>query len=247
METKQEILTIFLLLGVGTFLLIFLLALLFLFIRVHLKRMKTEAEQRHILGINHQKELSIATIEIQERERARIAGELHDDLIAQLYRIKLSNEDTTINAMLKQSIQKARILSHELSPPMLEHVSIETIMLDYLYPFQKKYEIETNLNDIGNKPINKNIKLQLFRIFQELLTNIDKHAKSKKIEVYYSFKQHYLCLVIKDDGVGFEQTNQTGLGFKNIALRTQILDGSYKMKQQTSNGTTFILLRYDNK
>lgn len=247
MENKQEVLTIFLLLGVGTFLLVFLLSLFFLFIRVHLKRMKTEAQQRHALELNHQKELSTATIETQERERARIAGELHDNLIAQLYRIKLSNEDTAINTMLKQSIQKARALSHDLSPPMLEQISIETIMLDYLHPFQKKYEIDTNLNEEGNKPIHKNIKLQLFRIFQELLTNIDKHANAKKIEIYYRFKQHYLCLAIKDDGVGFKPSNQTGLGFKNIALRTQILDSSYKIKQQNPNGTTFILLRYDNK
>ena len=247
MENKQEVLTIFLLLGVGTFLLIFLLSLLFLFIRVHLKRMKTEEQQRHLLELNHQKELSTATIEIQERERARIAGELHDDLIAQLYRIKLSNEDTAINTLLKQSIRKARTLSHDLSPPMLEQLPIETIMLDYLQPFQKKYEIQTNLDKIGNKPIHKNIKLQLFRIFQELLTNIDKHAKAKKIEIYYRFDRHYLGLVIKDDGIGLQPNNKTGLGFKNIALRAQILNGSYKIKQQNPNGTTFILLRYDNK
>lgn len=247
MEIKQEILTIFLLLGVGTFLLIFLISLLFLFIRVHLKRMKTEAEQRHELELNHQKELSTATVEIQERERARIAGELHDNLIAQLYRIKLSNEDSNINAMLKESIRKARILSHDLSPPMLEQVPIQTIMLDYLQPFQKKYQIHSNLNRIGNKTIHKNIKLQLFRIFQEVLTNIDKHANASEIEVYYRFDNHYLCLMIKDNGVGFKTTERTGLGLKNIALRTQILNSTYKIKQNHPNGTTFILLRYDSK
>jgi len=247
MEMKQEVLTIFLLLGVGTFLLIFLLSLLFLFIRVHLKRMKTEAQQRHVLELNHQKELSTATVEIQERERARIAGELHDNLIAQLYRIKLSNEDSNINAMLKDSIQKARALSHDLSPPMLEQVPIQTIMLDYLEPFQKKYQIHTNLNRIGNKIIHKNIKLQLFRIFQEALTNIDKHANASQIEVYYRFDKHYLCLMVKDNGVGFKTSDRTGLGLKNISLRTQILESTYKLKQNHPNGTTFILLRYDNK
>jgi signal transduction histidine kinase len=246
METKQEVVTIFLLLGVGTFLLIFLLSLFFLFIRVHLKRMKEKEQQRHVLELNHQKELSTATVEVQERERARIAGELHDDLIAQLYRIKLSNENAAINTMLKQSIQKARGISHDLSPPMLEQVPIETIFLDFLQPFKKKYELQTNLNEIENKPISKELKLQLFRIFQELITNIDKHAKASKIEVYYRFYSRYLCLVIKDNGIGFKATDQTGLGLKNIALRTQILNGLYKMKQDSPQGTTFTLLRYDN-
>lgn len=247
MEIKQETLTIFLLLGVGTFLLLFLLSLLFLFIRVHLKRMETEAQQRHLLELNHQKELSTATVEIQERERARIAGDLHDDLISQLNRIKLSNENAAINEMLKQSIQKARMISHDLCPPMLEQVPIETMLLDFVQPFQKKYDIQTNLNQVDNKPINKEIKLQLFRIFQEVLTNIDKHAKASKIELYYRFHSKYLCFMIKDNGVGFTTTGRTGLGLKNIALRTQILNGSYKMKSHSPNGTTFILLAYDNK
>lgn len=159
----------------------------------------------------------------------------------------MSNDDSSINVMLKDSIQKARALSHDLSPPMLEQVPINTIMLDYLEPFHKKYQIHTNLNRIGNKTIHKNIKLQLFRIFQEVLTNIDKHANASEIEVSYRFDSRYLCLVIKDNGVGFKTNDRTGLGLKNITLRTQILDSAYKMKQNHPSGTTFILLRYDNK
>ncbi|CAA6813614.1 MAG: Histidine kinase [uncultured Aureispira sp.] len=247
MESKQDILAILLLLGLVTFFVIFLLSLFFILVRVYLKRIKTEVEQRHVLEINHQKELAVVTIEIQERERTRMAGELHDNLIAQLYRIKLSNEAPNINAMLKESIQKARALSHNLSPPMLEQVPIETLMLDYLEPFKKKYQIHTNLNRIGNKIIHKNIKLQLFRIFQEVLTNIDKHANASEIEVYYRFDSRYLCLMIKDNGVGFKTNDRTGLGLKNIALRTQILDSTYKIKQNHPKGTTFTILRYDNK
>lgn len=209
--------------------------------------MRKEEEERHQLALNHQKELSTATVEIQERERARIAGELHDDLIAQLYRIKLSNENSTINSMLIESIQKARNISHDLSPPMLEQVSFEIMLLDFLEPFQKKYELEINLHQQCNKSLQKTFKLQLFRIFQEIITNIDKHANANKIEIYYRFYSYYLCLVIRDNGIGFSPLKQTGLGLKNIALRAQILNGSYKIKPHSPQGTTFILLCYDNQ
>ena len=136
METHQNVLTIFLLLGIGTLLLVILLLSLFIFIRMHLKRMRIEEQKKLALTLEHQKELSTALVEEQERERARIAAELHDDLIANLYRIKLTNADEQINGMLKESIQRARKLSHELSPPMLEVLPIATLMMDFIEPFR---------------------------------------------------------------------------------------------------------------
>jgi signal transduction histidine kinase len=69
-----------------------------------------------------------------------------------------------------------------------------------------------NLNKTGYKAIYKSIKLQLFRIFEEVLTNIDKHANASEIEVYYRFDSHYLCLMIKDNEIVFKTSNRTGLG-----------------------------------
>ncbi|MGH1337031.1 MAG: sensor histidine kinase [Aureispira sp.] len=245
METNPNVLTIFLLLGIGTLLLVILLLSLFIFIRMHLKRMRIEEQKKLALTLQHQKELSTALVEEQERERARIAAELHDDLIANLYRIKLTNADEQINGMLKESIQRARKLSHELSPPMLEALPIETLMLDFLEPFQQHYTLQGNFNPSNNKLLDRVMKLQLFRIFQEVLTNIDKHANATEIEVIYRFQKKYCCLIIKDNGVGFDPKTTTGLGLKNITLRTQILNGSYRLKSNGSQGTTFIFLRYE--
>lgn len=245
METHQNVLTIFLLLGIGTLLLVILLLSLFIFIRMHLKRMRIEEQKKLALTLEHQKELSTALVEEQERERARIAAELHDDLIANLYRIKLTNADEQINGMLKESIQRARKLSHELSPPMLEVLPIATLMMDFIEPFRQQYTIQGNFNLSNNRALDTVSKLQLFRIFQEILTNIDKHAAATTIEVVYRFQKNYCCLIIKDNGVGFDPKKITGLGLKNITLRTQILNGSYKLKQNQPKGTTFIFLRYE--
>ncbi|WCL82301.1 ATP-binding protein [Saprospira sp. CCB-QB6] len=245
MGTQQDALTIFILLAVGTLLLGFLLFLFFFFLRIHLKRIKAAEEEKHRLEINHQKALASATVEIQERERARIAEELHDDLIAQLYRIKLSNFNPQINQMLKTSIQKARGLSHDLSPPMIDQVNMETIFLDFIEPFRQKYKIISNLNAGNNKELSKEAKLQLFRIFQELITNIDKHAKASRIDIYYRYRNNYLVLLIQDDGQGFSPNKQAGLGLKNIAMRSQILNGQFKFKPHYPHGTTFIFLNYE--
>ncbi|WBM75488.1 sensor histidine kinase [Saprospira grandis] len=245
MGPQQNASTVLILLALGTIILGTLLGLLFFFLRIHLKRIKAAEEEKHRLEINHQKALASATVEIQERERARIAEELHDDLIAQLYRIKLSNFNPQINQMLKMSIQKARNLSHDLSPPMIDQVNMETILLDFIEPFRQKYQIQSNLNDGNNKELPKEAKLQLFRIFQELITNIDKHAAAKQIDIYYRYRHNYLALLLRDDGLGFKAEQQNGLGLKNIAMRSQILNGQFKFKPNSPNGTTFTFLHYE--
>ncbi|MFK7796983.1 MAG: sensor histidine kinase [Aureispira sp.] len=241
----QRILTIFVLLGVGTILLIMLLFSLFIFVRLHLQRMREEEQKKMALMVQHQQELSIALVEEQERERARIASELHDDLIAQLHRIKLSNQDQYINKMLKQSIQRARQLSHDLTPPMLAELSLESLLMDFLEPFQEHYTIQLHLNHSENRALEQAQKLQLFRIFQEVITNINKHAKATAIDITYRFQQRYCCLMVKDNGVGFDPHKRNGLGLKNIQLRSQLLQGQYKIKTNQPQGTTFIFFSYE--
>lgn len=244
MEIKSEHWTIFLILGIGLLLLLALLLSLFLFIRIHLQRMRAEEQKKLALTLQHQQELSTALVEEQERERARIAAELHDDVVASLYRIKLYNKNQHISDLLQQSIQRARKLSHELSPPMLQELTLENLILDFLEPFQQHYQLHINFNSSNNKQLSTVVKLQLFRIFQEVVTNIDKHAAASSIEVAYRYQQHYCCLVIKDNGIGFSPDQKAGLGLKNITIRTQLLEGQYKLKSHSPQGTTFIFLKY---
>jgi signal transduction histidine kinase len=244
MAIKPEDWTIFIILGIGMFLLMVLLFSLLLFIRIHVQRIRQEEAQKFQVQLEHQQALSTAMIEAQERERARLAGELHDGLVSQLYRVKLSNDNPKVNELLLRSIRNARALSHELSPPLLEQLSMEDLLLDYLAPFEKKYKVETSFKKGQNKAVKTATKLQLFRIFQEVLTNIDKYAQAQAIRVVYRFYDTYLCLSVSDDGVGFDPTTTTGLGLKNIRLRTQVLQGVCKLSSQPSEGTRFTFLRY---
>lgn len=207
--------------------------------------MQQEEQKKLALILQHQQELSTALVEEQERERARIAGELHDDLITNLYRIKLSSEDEKVKSLLTESIQRARKLSHELSPPLLEALDMETLLVDFLEPFQQQYNIQITFKHSNNQRLNTSSKLQLFRIVQEVLTNINKHAAATAIEVTYRFQERYCCLMIKDNGVGLPNNKTSGLGLKNITLRAQILKGRYQLKNNQPRGTTFIFLRQE--
>lgn len=216
-----------------------LIILILFIIRTSFKSVLQKEQAMSVAAIEHQKELLKTSIEIQEKERKRIAENLHDDVISQLYRIKLMNTDTSINELIKKGITTARTISHVLSPPLLEQTSFKELIIDFMVPYQKKYTINLTINSeerIGNSIH----KLNIFRIFQEVITNCNKHAKANTIEIIWRASEKRLCLIVKDDGVGISSENKKGMGFKNIESRTQILEGNFKFKNTKSKGTTFI-------
>ncbi|HIB38059.1 hypothetical protein [Mesonia sp.] len=218
-----------------------LLTFIGLLVRKYIQRIKKESE----LKLEHQQVLLENSIEIQERERNRIASEIHDNLIAQLYQVKLLNNEKELSSYITNSIQTARNISHELSPPLIENHTLEEVFEAFLFPLRKQYEIEflhTNPNGIV---FDNTVKLHLFRIFQEVITNIQKHAKTEKFSVSLKINLNYVLLVIKDFGVGFQSKNITkGLGSKNIELRAKQIHAHYKFKENKPHGSKF-LLAYD--
>ncbi|MGH1336987.1 MAG: sensor histidine kinase [Aureispira sp.] len=191
--------------------------------------------------VNHQKELLKNSIETQEKERKRIAENLHDDLISQLYRIKLMNDDAAINELVKKGITTTRTISHLLSPPLLEQTSFKELIIDFMVPYEKEYKVNFVINS-EERIDNITDKLNFFRIFQEVITNCNKHAKANAIEIVWRIAEKRCCLIIRDNGIGLNAGQKKGLGFKNIESRTQLLNGSYKFKDNQPKGTTFILV-----
>ena len=151
------------------------------------------------------------------------------------------NSDASINALLKEGITTTRTISHVLSPPLLAQTSFKELVMDFMLPYQKEYAI--NFTAISEKRIANTInKLNIFRVFQEIITNCNKHAKADAIDIVWRASENYVCLVIRDNGIGIAPENKKGMGFKNIESRTQIMSGSSKFKQNQPKGTTFIFL-----
>lgn len=227
---------------IGNLVLFFgLLIFIALLVRKYIQRLKKESE----LKLEHQQVLLENSIEIQEHERTRIASEIHDNLIAQLYQVKLLNNEKDLSGHIKNSIQTARNISHELSPPLLEDHTLEEVFEAFLFPLRKQYEIEFSHTNPNGIVFDNTVKLHLFRIFQEVITNIQKHAKTEKFSVSLKINFNYVLLVIEDFGVGFQSKNITkGLGSKNIELRAKQIHAHYKFKENKPHGSKF-LLAYD--
>lgn len=223
----------------GLFLISGLLFFIVLFVRVHVKKIRKEESKKSLLLIEHQKELLKTSIEIQEKERKRIAENLHDDLISQLYRIKLININASINELIKTGITSTRTISHLLSPPLLAQASFEELITDFMEAYKSKYTINFIANS-EEEIVNDHNKLNVFRIFQEVITNCNKHAEADRIEIMWKASGNNICLLVRDNGVGIDSKTKNGMGFKNIESRAQVLGGSYKFKQNKPKGTTFI-------
>ncbi len=217
------------------------------FVRLHLKRMLVAQQKLSAEKLMHQKELLEYSVEIQERERKRIASDLHDELIGQLNVIRLSivSKNTTIDTqeMLSGSIATARRISHDLSPPLLEETPFSEWIYNMASPLKPHYTIRLNIWKDPSANISKDVKLQLIRILQEFINNIIKHANAKTISFSLRVAKSYVALQITDDGKGFDTRSKTqGLGLKNMELRMQLLKGRYKLKSSNDSGTNLLIL-----
>jgi PAS domain S-box-containing protein len=181
--------------------------------------------------------LAVELIEAEERERRRIAHVLHEDLqqiiaaaryqLQEVQQNSPSREPTLsiVEDLLEESIGKARLLSHELSPAVLVHSGlIEALKwlashMEQQFGLQIKLEVKASLPQLDSVPI----KVFIFRAIQELLFNVVKHARAKSAQVALSFADSRLTVMVRDPGAGFESgkfdLTDTRFGFGLISLR----------------------------
>jgi signal transduction histidine kinase len=217
------------------------------FIRVHLKRMLTAQEKLNTEKLIHQEELLRTSVTIQERERKRIASDLHDALIGKLNVLSLAMASKTDSVnpekMLTESIATARRISHDLSPPLLDETSLTEWINEMTAPLKGTYTIELSTSQALQTKVPKNIKLQLIRILQECINNTIKHANATILSFSLRITKKYIALKVKDNGKGFNTKSPfRGLGLKNMELRIQLLKGNYRLESTIHKGTELFIL-----
>lgn len=242
---KPETLAIWLTFGV-TFILLLVVALI-VFNRIYIRRILTEQRERAQMKLNYQKELLKDSVRVQERERNRISAELHDGLISKLNVILLTlhsdQPKDSAATLLRDSIGVARRISHELSPPLLSETELSALIADFVTPLKSVLNLQFYLSSHFTQHIEDETKLQLFRIVQEIISNIIRHSKAKSIDIILRVSDKGIVLKIADDGIGFDTSKKTkGLGQKNIELRIQLLKGIYRIQSTPGKGTTYLLL-----
>ncbi len=203
-----------------------------------------------------QQALSRRLLEIQELERSRIARELHDQIGQALTAVKLNLEaiqhmgsasghaaeiNESITA-IDQAIEQVRTLSFELRPALLDDLGLAVAVGSYARRQAAKAGFELRLSvDRFDDRIRKDVETACFRILQEALTNVVRHAWASIVEVELHESNSILDLTVRDDGAGFAGESREGarqLGLLGMRERAQNVGCVFSVESEPTKGTT---------
>ena len=180
-----------------------------------------------------------------EEEKVRVANELHDDVASRLSLLKMKvagGEETELAEQIAEISEGVRRISHQLNPVSLNSETflqkIQELVSEHR---QAGMNVDFQFFDV-KKAASEDVGLQLYRILQEALNNIQKHAKAKHVDVQIFVHDNELIMTIEDDGSGFEMEKQrTGLGTKNMRLRTEQVGGEFSISSAVEDGTSIMV------
>jgi len=217
-------------------------------------RIILEVEEAHKKELAYKEQLLSNSIEVQERERSRIAKDLHDDIGSKLNIVNLSvnllkssiekNSQTEqildqIEVSLRDSIQRARTISHDLLPPILAKFGVQSAINALASEVNRTGVIKMSI-DIGEEwvSITKDKELHLYRIIQELVNNSLKHSKAKNIYISSKEIEGKIYLCYKDDGIGILNlsSDKIGLGMSSINTRADIMEAKFVLDKEFKGG-----------
>jgi PAS domain S-box-containing protein len=222
------------------------------------KRAQEALHQRDMELAEAQRGVSRRLIEAQEKERIRIARDLHDDfgqrlalLTIELELLQQNSPDlpaevrSRMGELRRQTSEIAtdiQSLSHELHSSRLEYVGIVAAMRGFCQEFgeQQKVEIDFRTHDLPTS-LPPDISLCLFRVLQEALHNSAKHSGVRYVEVRLSGTSDEVHLSVSDSGVGFDREaakEARGLGLISMEERLKLLNGTFSIESQHKCGTT---------
>jgi PAS domain S-box-containing protein len=208
------------------------------------------------------KALALNLQQIREEERTNISREIHDELGQQLTGLKMSlsilkrkispdNDDSLqkINdaiSITNDAMIAVRRISAQLRPSILDDLGLLAAMEWQSEEFEKRYGIHTEFisNQTNLDELSTEIKTGIFRIYQESLTNVLKHAKATKVDTSLHIDNNLITLAVADNGIGFdadEIEKKRTFGMLGIKERTSLLKGSCLFFGKPGLGTTVLV------
>ena len=204
------------------------------------------------------KALSGRLMNAQEEERARIARELHDDLNQQIAALSIAmgnlkrhippeqtearGQSDRVHQKLVQLSEAVRRISHELHPAVLEYSGLAAALRAYCDEFGALTGVQVSLRINGSfDSVPSSTALCVYRVTQEALQNVAKHAKVNAVTIGLNHSPGLLRLTVADAGVGMEPTRaegSPGLGLVSIKERTRLVGGSLATTSKPNQGTT---------
>ncbi|MFN4007310.1 MAG: tetratricopeptide repeat protein [Chitinophagaceae bacterium] len=220
---------------------------------------KKQLEQQAVLAKEqtvHRQKLTQAVIEAEEAERKRIAADLHDG-VGQLFSAVKMNlnglfdrivfntpEDKFLAektmALVEESCKEIRIISHKMMPNFLLKSGIASDIRSFIEKIDEA-TLKINFETKGFKEqLEFNEEVILYRVIQELINNVIKHAKANSLELLLERSDKEIIVIVADNGIGFDFKNanyNNGLGLKNIMVRIAYLKGTITYSNNKPTGT----------
>ena len=217
------------------------------FVDLHRKTSQLEALN------NELRRLSSSLIAAQDQERRRIARDLHDGLGQELSSAKMMVDcirmpDQSIewkeraaeeaSTLIDQAIQQVRSMSHLLHPPTLDEVGLQSSLQWYLDGLTKRSGLETSL-DVQPKDfprLGPELETTIFRIVQEALTNVYRHAEARKASISLTMKENQIAVTVQDDGKGIPdaiadfEPDKIGIGIAGMRQRVKEFGGELRLR-----------------
>jgi signal transduction histidine kinase len=196
----------------------------------------------------------------KQQEKRRISQELHDGVMGKLSSIRMNlfvlnkkSDPETIAKCLTyikdiQTIEKEiRTISHELNTNLFsDNVNFVSIVENLFTAIKNHSDIHFHLKvdeQIDWETVNNNIKINIYRIIQEALQNIDKYAKAQNVFIAMEKENEHITIEIKDDGVGFDiESEVNGIGLSNMKARMQEINGEFNIESKPKSGTKINLI-----
>ncbi|MEO6136845.1 MAG: sensor histidine kinase [Ginsengibacter sp.] len=226
-------------------------------------KQKQKLQQQRITELETEKKLTAteAVLKGEEQERTRLAKDLHDGLGGMLSGIKYSMNTMKGNLimtpentqafersidMLDSSIKEMRRVAHNMMPEALVKFGLDSALNDFCNDINQTGALKVNYQSIGldSAAIDQTTGITIYRIVQELLNNIMKHAAAKNAIVQVSKFNGLLSVTVEDDGKGFDPVilkGAKGIGWTNIQNRVEFLKGKLDINSQAGKGTSVLI------
>ncbi|WP_459212931.1 tetratricopeptide repeat-containing sensor histidine kinase [Aquimarina rhabdastrellae] len=234
------------------------------------KRKQRIAEQEKQLETNKVekilKEQELTTIDAmlsgQEKERQRLANDLHDSLGSTLTTIKLYfdhlkrnrskpefiNDDAfyvKTTTLIDEAYQKVRAIAHEKNSGVMAQQGLLPAIKNLAKKISSSNQLKITVQDYGfNQRLDNTLEISLFRIIQELITNIVKHAQATEATISLTHHDTSLNIIIEDNGIGFNAVKlpqKEGMGLHSIEKRIEHLEGDFEIDSTPEKGTNILI------
>jgi signal transduction histidine kinase len=198
----------------------------------------------------------------QEDERGRIARNLHDQLGQRLTALRLSlervQERLTGQARRDDDLDRALDLTHkldadvgflswELRPAVLDHLGLGVALPRYVREWADHYGVEVQYKGDSFQPglLSREAEVALYRIAQEALTNVAKHAHASRVDIMLESHDEAIVLVVEDDGVGFDpedgEIRERGIGLIGMRERAGLIGADFQLESKVGDGTSIFV------